>query len=103
MIINIRWFSYVSTQQTKYIFINFKGPKSEWMWIGMSDLKKEGTWVWNSNNNPATYINWHSGEPNGYTHENCGNYLVNLETLNDMGCNFQQAQQMCELILHGSS
>jgi hypothetical protein len=72
------------------------------MWIGLSDLAKEGSFVWNSNN-PANYRNWEIGEPNGVTNENCGNYFANRPTWNDMACDFKENQQMCELILHGSS
>jgi hypothetical protein len=86
-----------------YIFAYFKEPRSYCMWIGMSDLKKEGAWIWNSNN-PVTYTNWNAGEPNGGTNENCGHYINNLATWNDIFCDFfQPGQQTCELILHGSS
>ena len=70
----------------------------------MSDLKKEGSWIWNSNNNPVNYTNWNGGEPNGGTNENCGNYFANLPTWNDEKCDTRvPVQQLCELTLHGSS
>jgi hypothetical protein len=82
---------------------SFQGPKSEWMWLGMSDLKKEGTWILNSNA-PVKYTNWNNGEPNGRTGENCGSYWGGGPHWNDMVCNYTWCPQpMCELILHGSA
>ena len=42
------------------------------LWIGLSDLAKEGTFVWASTGKPAVYTNWLKGEPNGGGNENCG-------------------------------
>ena len=35
-------------------------------WIGLSDSKKEGTWVWQGSNAVAAYTNWARNEPNNY-------------------------------------
>ncbi|KXJ18078.1 C-type lectin BfL-2 [Exaiptasia diaphana] len=41
------------------------------IWIGLSDLAKEGTFVWSDGNN-STYTNWINGEPNNYNgNEHC--------------------------------
>lgn len=57
------------------------------IWLGASDIDKEGTYVWNYSNGELDYLftGWNSGEPNGGTNENC----VTLETYhkwNDRSC-----------------
>ena len=43
------------------------------LWFGLSDLAKEGTFVWSSTGEPAVYTNWLKGEPNSNkNNENCG-------------------------------
>lgn len=34
-------------------------------WIGLSDQKIEGKFVWSSTNEVSEYTNWRTGEPNG--------------------------------------
>ncbi len=83
-----------------------QGPRSDWMWLGMNDMKKEGTYVLNSSNAPMKYTNWNkdSAEPNGSTNENCGTYWGPGPYWNDLACEAAWCPQpMCELILHGSS
>lgn len=42
---------------------------TDW-WIGLSDLKNEGSFVW-SNNSKLDYTNWAGGEPNNAGDEDC--------------------------------
>ena len=35
----------------------------EIVWLGLTDLVREGRWVWNSNRQEATYFNWRHGAP----------------------------------------
>ncbi len=44
-------------------------------WLGASDLDLEGRWEWVTEE-PWSYDNWASGEPNGGTGENCLNYYT---------------------------
>jgi hypothetical protein len=44
---------------------------SEETWIGLTDVKSEGTYVW-ADGTPMTYSNWYSGQPNNWMgEENC--------------------------------
>ena len=43
------------------------------LWFGLSDLAKEGTFVWESTGKPAVYTNWASTDPNNAGgNEDCG-------------------------------
>ena len=45
----------------------------DYLWFGLSDIAKEGTFVWASSGKPAVYTNWHSGDPNNAGgNEDCG-------------------------------
>lgn len=35
-------------------------------WIGGTDERHEGTWVWLFGDDPFTYSNWHSGKTEGF-------------------------------------
>ena len=39
--------------------------------LGMSDVTREDSWVWDSDGSPVIYTNWGSREPNGGREENC--------------------------------
>ncbi|XP_069108546.1 perlucin-like protein [Argopecten irradians] len=41
-------------------------------WLGGTDIPKEGTWIWMSNQETMTYTNWHAPDPNnGNQGEDC--------------------------------
>ncbi|XP_026203878.1 lactose-binding lectin l-2-like [Anabas testudineus] len=56
-------------------------------WIGLSDIHKEGSWMW-SNGCPVKFVYWSAGEPNNSGRkEHCGH--TNLGTAlkwNDQPC-----------------
>lgn len=76
-------------------------PNGDWLWLGMSDIKQEGTFVWNSSNKPINYTKWQLGEPNGGTNENCLSFWFGGPYWNDHICDFQ-AKTLCEQILVGN-
>lgn len=69
------------------------------VWLGASDLDKEGTFVWSYSKGRLDYsfTGWNYGEPNGGTGENC----VTLETYhkwNDRSCLYE-LYYVCEMQL----
>ena len=49
--------------------------------LGMSDSQTEGTWLWDSDNTPVIYTNWHDihGATNGATSINCAVMMKHYE------------------------
>merc|ERR1711997_369238 len=44
-------------------------------WLGLTDLKDEGTFLWSSSGQEANYTNWQPGQPNNYVgNEPCVHY-----------------------------
>ena len=62
------------------------------IWIGLSDRKKEGQWIWETSRKVASYTKWNPGEPNDKsgrsTQSDCA--LIwrykHLETWDDRNC-----------------
>ena len=56
------------------------------VWIGLSDVRKEGKWVYvDGTTLPLKSPMWNSGEPNGGTRESCGT-IRGLKNWNDLPC-----------------
>jgi hypothetical protein len=72
------------------------------MWLGLTDEKEEGKFVWESSQEAANYTNWHSGEPNNdQGDERCVSMWKDAGQWNDLGCNtYLNLPQvtMCELV-----
>ena len=57
-----------SQAEQAFVEENIKGSS----WLGMSDAKNEGKWIWLADGTEVTYTHWNRGEPNGETRENYG-------------------------------
>ncbi|XP_046347992.1 perlucin-like [Haliotis rufescens] len=45
--------------------------KADVYYLGGSDLRLEGMWMWEGEETQMTYTNWASGQPNGANKQNC--------------------------------
>ncbi|XP_062607293.1 perlucin-like protein [Saccostrea cucullata] len=76
-------------------------------WMGLSDILREGEWVWMSSQKVATYTNWGPGLPDNYANnEDCGTLWNHYGFLwNDKYCghhvNFICENEMLEGMLVG--
>lgn len=52
------------------LFICFQ-PSGSSIWLGATDLRKEGKWKWEASDEELRFNRFGSGEPNGGTHDNC--------------------------------
>jgi len=48
-----------------------KHAGGESYWIGLTDRRSEGTFIWDSDNTEVTYSNWYKNEPNNLRNEDC--------------------------------
>ncbi|XP_039676874.1 lactose-binding lectin l-2-like [Perca fluviatilis] len=69
----------------KYLIKNFD-PAEGYTWFGLSDIHKEGSWMW-SDGCAVKFVFWNSGQPNGAGIQNCGqnNYFSEW---NDYECSY---------------
>ncbi len=58
-------------------------PALGFTWIGLSDIHKEGNWIW-SDGSPVNFIFWKAQEPNNMGDEDCVH--LNYERWNDNKC-----------------
>ena len=67
------------------------------MWLGASDIAKEGTWIWESSKTALTYSNWFANEPNNErNNENCL-HLWAYANWNDLNCD-ATFSVLCEVV-----
>ena len=73
--------------------ILFRASNRTTPWIGLSDARREGEWVWDSRT--SGYVNWNNGEPNNWgNNEDCVQFTINGRW-NDAFCG-QRLMFFCE-------
>lgn len=66
------------------------------VWLGYTDIQKEGDWVALSNRKKVKYINWRKGEPNNVDgNEHCGAYALDRPGWIDYKCT-KKLQFVCK-------
>ena len=66
-------------------------------WLDGTDMLTEGHWIWASTIEPWEFTNWHPGEPNGGTGNNCLEFGSHWNfTWNDEVCSHQK-HFVCEI------
>jgi hypothetical protein len=84
------------------------------MWLGGTDSKTEGSWVWIDSNDPVEFTNWGnysminvfaSRQPDNLGDEDCLQMWLNNGKWNDLRCDYTKVPQvtMCERITQKSS
>ncbi|PWA14869.1 hypothetical protein CCH79_00014192 [Gambusia affinis] len=86
----------IINSRSKQVFGN---KFQKYMWIGLTDGERDGTWKW-VDGSPVTTSYWADGEPNGRTLENCGNIKTYTKerSWNDERCS-HSLNWICELKL----
>ncbi|XP_033492416.1 type-2 ice-structuring protein-like [Epinephelus lanceolatus] len=60
-------------------------PSQGRTWYGLSDIHKEGNWMW-SDGCPVRFVFWYSGQPDGASGQNCVQTNVFGSAWNDNPC-----------------
>ena len=56
-------------------------------WLGLTDVKQEGTFLWSSTGEEPGYTNWGAGEPNNSGgKEDCAHFWLSRGQWNDDRC-----------------
>ena len=59
-------------------------------WLGLSDLKQEGTFMWSSTGEEPGYTNWAAGNPDSYGgNEDCAQFWYSRGQWNDAQCDIR--------------
>ena len=45
-------------------------------WLGLSDMRVEGTWQWQNSFDEASYVNWFPENPHNDIKSNCAEILI---------------------------
>ena len=67
------------------------------IWIGINDREKEDSFVYTSNGDPVTYLNWSPNQPDDSTNEDCVEFRPSFGDAmwNDFHCEYE-SQSICE-------
>lgn len=78
--------------------VAFAGAKLPAVWIGLSDLRTEGAFVW-ADGTPLEFTNWNAGEPNdAAANEDCTQLAAATGYWNDLDC-VTPLPYICEVAL----
>ena len=71
--------------------------KDRYTWLGLNDLAKEGTFVWDSSGKTPSFTDWKPGEPNNLGDEDCVRLFVHdFAKWNDAPCHLK-SRFVCQL------
>ena len=90
-------FSSLSEYQAVINYYRGSGGNKVSIWIGLTDISQENTFVWVDGSTP-TFTNWRTGEPsNSWMVEHCG-HIWDTETYwNDAPCSISSYYSLCKL------
>uniref|UniRef100_A0A0B7BIK3 Macrophage mannose receptor 1-like n=1 Tax=Arion vulgaris TaxID=1028688 RepID=A0A0B7BIK3_9EUPU len=80
--------SIVSREEQSYIEGRLSALQIDNIWIGASDRHREAGWQWDDES-PFAYLNWHAGEPNDQSYENCAAINTGTMLWFDYPCNLR--------------
>ena len=63
-----------------------KTPPEHHYWIGLTDIEKEGTWIWESDRTEADYLPWYPSDNPNNNHPNGENCAEIMYDFNDWNC-----------------
>ena len=64
-------------------------------WMGLTDAVTEGDWRLASSGLKPSYLNWHQGEPNDWSNEDCARFTTGPKYWSDLGCD-RRMHALCE-------
>ncbi|XP_060555133.1 C-type lectin domain family 17, member A-like [Ruditapes philippinarum] len=68
-----------SKQENDFIKSRLRMFKPYSWWMGLTDELIEGTWKWFDNGQTANFTDWHPGEPNGGSAEECAVFYIGFD------------------------
>merc|ERR1712062_584020 len=77
----------------------FDETSSTWIWIGINDIMEENRFVYTKSGKPILFENWHAGQPNGKTTENCITQIPSTGKWYDTNC-ANTSRFICEKYLN---
>ena len=54
-------------------------------WLGLSDMRQEGTWEWQSSFTAASYVNWFPENPHHDIQSNCAQITMDMDMDGNIG------------------